>query len=141
APLPRGRRQRTGEAGSAAAAWCRSRLSRLAEGGTIEAMVELLLIAPEDCVETVSDALGFELDALAVSVEDADADSGAERALFGEPGMPPPRAGWNRSVLRALFETEAQATEAATLLLSQDWAADVHVQAMSTVADQDWVRL
>jgi len=104
-------------------------------------MVELLLIAPQDRVETVSDALGFELDALAVSVEDADADSDAERALFGEPGMPPPRAGWNRSVVRALFETEAQATEAATLLLAQDWAADMHVQGMSTVADEDWVRL
>jgi ribosomal protein L11 methyltransferase len=104
-------------------------------------MVELLLIAPQDRVDTVSDALGFELGALAVSVEDADADSDAERALFGEPGMPPPRAGWDRSVLRALFATEAQATEAATLLLAQDWAADVHVQAMSTVADEDWVRV
>jgi len=116
-------------------------VSRHAEEPTIAFMVELLLIAPEDCVETVSDALGFELDALAVSVEDADADSGAEHALFGEPGMPPPRAGWNRSVLRALFDTEAHATEAATLLLAQDWARDVHVQAMSAVAEQDWVRL
>ena len=104
-------------------------------------MVELLLIAPQDRVDAVSDALGFELDALAVSVEDADADSDAERALFGEPGLPPPRAGWDRSVLRALFDTEARATEAATLLLAQEWASDVHVQAMSTVPDADWVRL
>jgi ribosomal protein L11 methyltransferase len=27
------------------------------------------------------------------------------------------------------------------LLLAQDWAADVHVQGMSAVADEDWVRL
>jgi ribosomal protein L11 methyltransferase len=104
-------------------------------------MVELLLIAPEDSVETVSDALSFELGALSVSVEDADADTGAERALFGEPGMPAPRSGWQRSVLRALFDTEAEATEAATLLLAQDWAHDVHVQALAEVAEQDWVRL
>jgi ribosomal protein L11 methyltransferase len=103
-------------------------------------MVELLLIAPQDCVETVSDALSFELDALAVSVEDADAGSQGERALFGEPGLPPPRAGWDRSVLRALFATEDQATEAATLLLAQDWGRDVHVQSLSAVAEQDWVR-
>ncbi len=104
-------------------------------------MVELLLLAPEDIVETVSDALSFELEALSVSVEDADADTGAERALFGEPGMPAPRAGWQRSVLRALFESEESATEAATLLLAQDWASDVHVQSLSRVEEQDWVRL
>ncbi|MBW8829874.1 MAG: 50S ribosomal protein L11 methyltransferase [Burkholderiales bacterium] len=104
-------------------------------------MVELLLMAPEDTVETVSDALSFELNALSVSVEDADADTGAERALFGEPGMPAPRGGWQRSVLRALFQTEVEATEAATLLLAQDWASDVHVQSLSKVEDQDWVRL
>jgi hypothetical protein len=42
-------------------------------------------------VEPVSDALMDELDALSVSVEDADADTDAEQALFGEPGMPAPR--------------------------------------------------
>lgn len=104
-------------------------------------MIELLLLAPEDTVETLSDALSFELGALSVSVEDADADTGAENALFGEPGMPPPRGGWQRSVLRALFETDEAATEAATLLLAQDWAADVHLQSMTQVQDQDWVRL
>jgi ribosomal protein L11 methyltransferase len=104
-------------------------------------MVELLLLAPEDSVETVSDALSFELGALSVSVEDADADTGAEHALFGEPGMPAPRGAWQRSVLRALFQSEDGATDAATLLLAQDWAGDVHVQSLSKVEDQDWVRL
>jgi ribosomal protein L11 methyltransferase len=36
----------------------------------------------------VSDVLMDDLDALSVSVEDADAGSDAEQALFGEPGMP-----------------------------------------------------
>ncbi|MGM9483750.1 50S ribosomal protein L11 methyltransferase [Roseateles sp. NT4] len=103
-------------------------------------MFELALVCREADVETVSDAL-MEIDALAVSVEDADADTDAEHALFGEPGMPAPKAGWERSVVKALFPSEPEATEAATLLLAQDWAADVHVQAIQAVPEQDWVRL
>ncbi|MCM5678721.1 50S ribosomal protein L11 methyltransferase [Schlegelella sp. S2-27] len=103
-------------------------------------MVELLLLAGEALVETVSDAL-MELEALSVSVEDADADTDAEQALFGEPGMPAPKGGWQRSTLRALFPGEAEATEAATLLLAQPWAHDVHVVALQPVPEQDWVRL
>jgi ribosomal protein L11 methyltransferase len=104
-------------------------------------MVELLLLAPEDCVESASDALIDELDALSVSIADADADSDAELALFGEPGMLAPRAGWRRSLLRALFADEAKATDAATLLLAQDWASNIKVQSIQPVEDQDWVRL
>jgi ribosomal protein L11 methyltransferase len=108
-------------------------------------MFELVLQAPESLVESVSDALMEELDALSVSVEDSDADTDAEHALFGEPGMPPPSAGWQRSTLKALFETEAAASEAATLLLAQDWAtvagASVSMTALHEVAEQDWVRL
>ena len=103
-------------------------------------LFELALVCREADVEIVSDAL-MEIDALAVSVEDADADTAAERALFGEPGMPAPKAGWERSVVKALFASEAEATEAATLVLAQDWAADVHVQAIQSVPEQDWVRL
>lgn len=104
-------------------------------------MVELLLLAPEDSVENVGDALIDELDALSVSIEDADADTSAEHALFGEPGLPAPRAGWQRSVIRALFADDQAATEAATLLLAQDWAREVHLQAIQAVPEQDWVRL
>jgi ribosomal protein L11 methyltransferase len=104
-------------------------------------MVELTLLAPEAGVEDASNALIDELDALSVSVEDADADSAAEHALFGEPGMPAPRAGWRRSLLRALFPDEATATEAATRLIAQDWAQGISVQSLLPVEDQDWVRL
>jgi ribosomal protein L11 methyltransferase len=104
-------------------------------------MIQLSLLVPEQLVEAVSDALIDELDALSVSVEDADADSDAERALFGEPGLPPPRPGWARSTLSALFASEESATEAATLLLAQDWTGDVQVRALEPVPDQDWVRL
>jgi ribosomal protein L11 methyltransferase len=104
-------------------------------------MHELVLRAGEDLVEPLSEALMNELDALSVSVEDADVDTQAEQALFGEPDMPAPRQAWHHSTLRALFEGEAQATAAATLLLAQAWAANVHVQALQAVPDADWVRL
>lgn len=103
-------------------------------------LFELALVCREADVEIVSDAL-MEIDALAVSVEDADADTDAEQALFGEPGMPAPKAGWERSVVKALFPSEPEATEAATLILAQEWATDVHVQAIQAVPEQDWVRL
>jgi ribosomal protein L11 methyltransferase len=108
-------------------------------------MFQLVLQAPESLVESVSDALMDELDALSVSVEDSDADTDAEKALFGEPGMPAPSAGWQRSTLTALFETEDAASEAATLLLAQEWAtqpgASISMTALHEVEDQDWVRL
>jgi ribosomal protein L11 methyltransferase len=104
-------------------------------------MYELALQAPEALVESVSDALMDELDALSVSVEDTDADTASEHALFGEPGMPAPAAGWERSTLKALFETEDAASAAATLLLAQDWASELSVKALVKVEEQDWVRL
>lgn len=104
-------------------------------------MLELLLVVPEALVEPVSDALMDELEALSVSVEDADADTDHEQALFGEPGMPAPRGGWQRSIVKALFEREEVATEAATLLLAQDWTQGVHVQSLQAVPDEDWVRV
>ena len=51
-------------------------------------MFELRLMCPEHRVDILSDALEA-LDALSVSVEDADAQTPAEQALFGEPGMQP----------------------------------------------------
>ena len=104
-------------------------------------MFEMWLVAPENSVESVSDALMDELGALSVSVEDADAGTDSERALFGEPGMPAPAGGWQRSDIKALFDSEAAATEAATVLLAQDFADGVCLQSIHKVEEQDWVRL
>ncbi len=103
-------------------------------------MFELVLLVPEGGVEAVSDALDA-LDALSVSVEDADAHTDHEQALFGEPDMPPPKAGWNRSRVVSLFATEALAIEAAELLKAQDFFADCAVVSIQNVPEQDWVRL
>jgi ribosomal protein L11 methyltransferase len=101
---------------------------------------ELRLLCPEERVETLSDALDA-LDALSVSVEDADAQTEAEQALFGEPGMPPPKEGWQRSRVLALFASGDGAREAASLLQVQDFFAGCQVLGVDEVPEQDWVRL
>jgi ribosomal protein L11 methyltransferase len=103
-------------------------------------MFELVLHVPEEGVEMVSDALES-LDALSVSVEDADALTPHEHAMFGEPGMPAPKAGWQRSTVTALFPSQAQADDAARLLQAQDFFEGSEVVGVKPVPDQDWVRL
>ena len=103
-------------------------------------MFELRLICPEDRVEPLSDALEA-LAALSLSVEDADADTEAERALFGEPGLPPPAQSWARARVVALFADEAEARDAARLLALQDFWDGCAVTAIGAGPEQDWVRL
>ncbi|MEG0785587.1 MAG: 50S ribosomal protein L11 methyltransferase [Comamonas sp.] len=103
-------------------------------------MHELSLMCPEERVEDVSDALDA-LDALSVSVEDMDAQTDAEQALFGEPGMPAPKEGWNRSRIVALFPDEAAAQQAQALLRLQDFFEGCQVLGIQALEQQDWVRL
>ncbi len=108
-------------------------------GGAV-AMFEVLLHVPEGAVESVSDALES-LDALSVSVEDADAQTAEEQAMFGEPGLPAPKAGWQRSTVTALFNSRPLAEDAARLLAVQDFFDGSAVIGIRELADQDWVRL
>jgi ribosomal protein L11 methyltransferase len=103
-------------------------------------LFEWVVLAPADKVDILSEALEA-LEALSLSVEDADAQTPAEQALFGEPGMPPPQAGWNRSRIVALFPDEAAATEAQALLQAQDFFEGCSAVAVAPVPEQDWVRL
>jgi ribosomal protein L11 methyltransferase len=103
-------------------------------------MHELSLLCPEDNVEQLCDALEA-LSALSVSVEDADAQTQDEQAIFGEPGMPAPRQAWLRSRVLALFADETLANEAASVLSQQDFFAGCQILACVVVDDQDWVRL
>ena len=81
-------------------------------------LFELLLLAPEAQVEELSEALEA-LDALSVSVTDADAQTPAEQALFG---------------------SEAAAREAVELLRHQAFFAGCEVLGIQALADADWVR-
>jgi ribosomal protein L11 methyltransferase len=103
-------------------------------------MFELNLLCPEGDVEIISDAV-IELGALSVSVEDADANTDAERALFGEPGMVNAQNAWTRSRVVALFADEAAANEAASILALQDFFMDSRVVSVVNVPEQDWVRI
>jgi ribosomal protein L11 methyltransferase len=103
-------------------------------------MFELKIMCPEAHIDELSEALEA-LDALSVSVEDADAATDAEQALFGEPDMPPPKGGWQRSRVTALFSTEALARESAQLLAAQDFFAACTLLGVVALVDQDWVRL
>lgn len=103
-------------------------------------MFELAFICPQEQVETLSDALEV-LDVLSVSVDDADAHTDAEQALFGEPGMPAPKDGWQRSRVVGLFALESLAQDALRLLIVQDFFSGIQVIGVTVVPDQDWVRL
>ncbi len=103
-------------------------------------MFELSLVCPQDRVDALSDALEA-LGALSVSVEDADAQTAAEQALFGEPGMPPPKEGWLRSRVSALFASQTLARDAATGLKAQPLFDDCGFLGVQAVPEQDWVRL
>ena len=105
-------------------------------------MFELCLQVAQEAVDLLSDTL-MEIGALSVSVEDADALTDQERALYGEPGMPPPpQLGWARSIVIALFADESSALEVGNWLLEQEeWAEHLSVSKVRPVQDQDWVRL
>src|SRR5450830_1815880 len=99
-------------------------------------MFELSLMCPENRVETLSDALES-LNALSVSVEDADAQTDAEQALFGEPGIPPPKEGWLRSRVSALFASRTMANEVLTLLQAKDFFIDCKILGLQEVPEQN----
>ncbi|MGL4668838.1 MAG: 50S ribosomal protein L11 methyltransferase [Saezia sp.] len=103
-------------------------------------LYELILSVPLEQVESVSDAL-MELNALSVSVEDADAGGDQEQPIFGEPNMPPPAVAWNTSTIKALFNAESEAVEAATMIMAQSWSQDIKLQSIQTVEEQNWVQL
>jgi ribosomal protein L11 methyltransferase len=81
-----------------------------------------------------------------VSVEDADADTEAEHALFGEPGLPPPaRTGWQRSRVLAPVSRRGRgrARGGDGCWSLQDFFDGLRrcSAVAPVVPDQDWVRL
>src|SRR5437588_12012438 len=96
------------------------------------AMHVLALLLPAAAVDALGDLLADELDALSVTVEDADAGSDAEQPVFDEPGVAG-TAVWKRARVSALFADEAGATEAAAAMPSSSSAGEVHVCAIPAV--------
>jgi len=104
------------------------------------AFQECVIEIAQEQAEVWSDAL-FDLGALSVSVEDADADTPDEQPLFGEPGMEPTRLAWNRSRVVALFDEETDPALVVTAAANQLGVDPVPAFTLRAVEDQDWVRL
>src|SRR3569623_3813784 len=104
---------------------------------------EIVIEAAHHHAEVLSDAL-MEAGALSVSVEDADEGTAAEKPLFGEPGMEPKQAAWERSRIVALAAAVADhAALVATAIDASglDLKSDKVIYSLRPVAEQDWVRL
>jgi ribosomal protein L11 methyltransferase len=102
---------------------------------------EIVIEVARTHAEALSDAL-MDAGALSVSVEDADFGTDAEQPLFGEPGMEPVEAAWERSRVVAL--TPADAHHAAIVAGAAETvglAPDAVPYTLRSVAEQDWVRL
>jgi ribosomal protein L11 methyltransferase len=101
---------------------------------------EVVIEIAREHAEALSDAL-MEAGALSVSVEDADEGTEQEQPLFGEPGMEPTEAAWERSRVVAL--TDVDADQAAIVLEAARAIGLAATPAYTTraVADEDWVRL
>lgn len=104
-------------------------------------MAWLSLSIRTDCLhaERLADAL-LEAGALAASIEDADAGTADEQPQFGEPGSIS-RPGWQRSLVVALLQPEADARELLLCCSVQAGLAELPPYSLEEVPEQDWVRL
>ncbi|ANH72119.1 ribosomal protein L11 methyltransferase [Ralstonia insidiosa] len=93
-----------------------------------------------DDAEALSEAL-FDLGALSVSVEDADADTPEEQPLFGEPGHEPTRLAWNRSRVVALLAEDADPALLVAAAANEIKLSPIPAYTVREVEEQDWVRV
>lgn len=102
----------------------------------------LKIQATEQNADLISDAL-MDIGALSASIEDANVDTPAEQAIFGEPSsqdiqFPPPGI-WQQNIVTAMFDENTDidqiinALKLATKTLQFQFSTE-------TIAEQDWVR-
>lgn len=101
-------------------------------------LIQAKLTLPFKQADEVSDLL-MELGALAVSLEDANADSEDEQPLFGEPGMEPESAAWILNNVVALFRNKAEG-EQIFGEIPGELLGDAEIL-YTEVPQEDWVRL
>ena len=99
----------------------------------------LTVNADVEHADALSEAL-LELGALSVDVHDADADTPAEQAIFGEPGEPPAHL-WLHNRVTALFAENAP-IDAIMLEAARNIGLEQPpAYSTATLEDNDWVRL
>lgn len=97
----------------------------------------LKIQANDDNADSISDAL-MDLGALSASIEDAYAETGAEQAIFGEPGDPPPGI-WQNNIVTAMLDESADVPTLVSALKKVTQISEFSYET-ETIEEQDWVR-
>jgi ribosomal protein L11 methyltransferase len=87
--------------------------------------------------DLISDAL-MNIGALSASIEDANAETLGEQAIFGEPGDPPPGI-WQQNIVSAMFADNIDVNQVVSALQQATKISKFQFNT-ETIADQDWVR-
>ncbi|MBC7756686.1 MAG: 50S ribosomal protein L11 methyltransferase [Bdellovibrio sp.] len=98
--------------------------------------------ANENNADAISDAL-MAIGALSASIEDANAETDAEQAIFGEPSSAdiqyPPPGIWQQNIVTAMFDESADANQIIHTLCQETGIARFEFNT-ELIAEQDWVR-
>jgi ribosomal protein L11 methyltransferase len=102
----------------------------------------LKIQANEQNADLISDAL-MDIGALSASIEDANAETPAEQAIFGEPSskdiqFPPPGI-WQQNIVTAMFAENSDINKIISALKLATKIPQFHYST-EIIAEQDWVR-
>jgi ribosomal protein L11 methyltransferase len=103
------------------------------------AMTQIELMLPAEGLDAWGDAL-LEAGAVSVSIEDQDSATEDEVAVYGEPGMPPPAAGWRNNRVSVLLDADLDADRLLAEAAAALGTAVPPVLSREPVAERDWVR-
>jgi ribosomal protein L11 methyltransferase len=102
----------------------------------------LKIDANEQNADAISDAL-MNIGALSAIIEDANAETLAEEAIFGEPSSAdiqyPPPGIWQQNIITAMFDENTDAAQMISAL-SQETGIEKFRYSTEIIAEQDWVR-
>ncbi len=102
----------------------------------------LKIEATEQTADAISDSL-MDIGALSASIEDANAETPDEQAIFGETSSrdihyPPPGI-WQHNIVTAMFDEEADVASIIRALCTETGIGSFNYST-ETIAEQDWVR-
>ena len=102
----------------------------------------LKIDATEQTADAISDAL-MSIGALSASIEDANAETEQEQAIFGEPSsrdiLYPPLGIWQQNIVTAMFDENTDVSQVIRMLCQETAIATFQFKT-ELIAEQDWVR-
>ena len=107
----------------------------------------LKIEANESNADAISDAL-MSIGALSASIEDANAETAAEQAIFGEPSSSdiqyPPPGIWQQNIITAMFDENIDVNQVISALGHELTGPETTIPTFQysteIIAEQDWVR-